>query len=226
MGRRHSSVITSLSPQLDIRHQLNQRRISLPDAVLRNNYTPSPATNTNDCRYVGRKWSGCGATGLGSELGSRMGSEMGSRLGSASSVLGSGGLYPQMRAPGDDLVHELLVKQDQKAACCLGLLLAACTLCWLPFAAVTLVRARCPSCVTHAADAVSLWLLLANSAINPFLYGLLNAQFRNILRQWFYLSKARKYRLRDTYIYMGVQKQPGVDSMKETSNVCLSSKVP
>ena len=175
------------------------------------------------CRYVGRKWSGCGGTSTPLGQG---GLGLGAGLGSSTGLFGSGGVYGSGRPPGEDLVHELLVKQDQKAACCLGLLLAACTLCWLPFAFVALVRANCPLCVSDSALAVCRWLLLANSAVNPFLYGLLNAQFRNILRQWFYLDTARRYRPKDTYIYMGVTKQDGGESVKETSNVCLSVKVP
>ena len=175
------------------------------------------------CRYVGRKWSGCGGTSTPLGQG---GLGLGAGLGSSTGLFGSGGVYGSGRPPGEDLVHELLVKQDQKAACCLGLLLAACTLCWLPFAFVALVRANCPLCVSDSALAVCRWLLLANSAVNPFLYGLLNAQFRNILRQWFYLDTARRYRPKDTYIYMGVTRQDGGESVKETSNVCLSVKVP
>ena len=172
---------------------------------------------------MGRKWSGCGGTSTPLGQG---GLGLGAGLGSSTGLFGSGGVYGSGRPPGEDLVHELLVKQDQKAACCLGLLLAACTLCWLPFAFVALVRANCPLCVSDSALAVCRWLLLANSAVNPFLYGLLNAQFRNILRQWFYLDTARRYRPKDTYIYMGVTRQDGGESVKETSNVCLSVKVP
>jgi hypothetical protein len=98
------------------------------------------------------------------------------------------------------------------------------------------VRAHCPLCVGLLPLAIVRWLLMANSAINPFLYGLFNAQFRNILRQWFYLdsSSRRRYRpTKDAYIYMGVTKAE-VDGAashchnnhKETGNVCLSLKVP
>ncbi|XP_076449506.1 uncharacterized protein LOC143285938 [Babylonia areolata] len=232
MARRHSSALVTLSPLLDVSRSLNQRRVSLPDWALRGDCSPTAGNNSSQCRYVGRKWSGCGGganTPLGQGGLGGLGSSSQGLFGSSSGLFGGGGGGGPHgggvggRPPGEDLVHELLVKQDQKAACCLALLLAACTLCWLPFAFLNLVRANCPRCVTPTALAVCRWLLLANSAINPFLYGLLNAQFRNILRQWFYLDTSRRYRPRDTYIYMGVTRQDGV---KETSNHGISIKVP
>ncbi|KAL8583326.1 hypothetical protein ACOMHN_057612 [Nucella lapillus] len=235
MGRRHSSALMTLSPQLEVGRQLSQRRVSLPDWALRGDCSPTGGNNTSQCRYVGRKWSGCGgsSTSIG-QGGLGMGSSQGLFGGSSSGLYAGGASGGGVRPQGEDLVHELLVKQDQKAACCLALLLAACTLCWLPFAFVTLVRAHCPPCVTPTTLTVCRWLLLANSAINPFLYGLLNAQFRNILRQWFYLDAAsRRYRPRDTYIYMGVTRQDGggmehaLGGRKEVgNNVGISIKVP
>ncbi|XP_067651915.1 tyramine receptor Ser-2-like [Haliotis asinina] len=115
-----------------------------------------------------------------------------------------------IRKQSDDLVRDLLVKQDKKAACSLGMLVLVFTLCWTPYMVSSVVYAKCDTCLASWVRTVAFWVLMANSAINPFLYGLLNAEFRKVLRQWFFCPKTRKYRLKEALLYWNLQQ--GMDS--------------
>lgn len=97
----------------------------------------------------------------------------------------------------DDLVKDLLEKQDKKAACFLGSLQSVLFLCWTPLTVVSLFNAATQSrLLPHWVDSVSLWVLLGNSAINPFLYGLLNAEFNKVVKGWFKIKGSKRGRLK------------------------------
>ncbi|CAL1537136.1 unnamed protein product, partial [Lymnaea stagnalis] len=80
------------------------------------------------------------------------------------------------RATIGDLAKNLLDKQDSKAAWFLSLLLATSMTCWTPWTVFSL----CYQFVDLPGwlNDLALWTLLANSTANPFLYGLLNKDFR------------------------------------------------
>ena len=84
----------------------------------------------------------------------------------------------------EELAKDLLVRQDRKAACWLGLLVVVFLACWLPHTILRVIRALntwdIPSWLMDAAT----WIQLANSSINPMLYGLFNKEIREAFKQW------------------------------------------
>ncbi|PVD35114.1 hypothetical protein C0Q70_06395 [Pomacea canaliculata] len=110
----------------------------------------------------------------------------------------SDSLLPTSRRQSrDDLARDLLLKQDKKAACFLGMLQAVLFVCWTPVTVVTIVNAATESSVVPAwVDSASLWVLLSNSAINPFLYGLLNSEFSKVVKHWFKIKGSKRGRLK------------------------------
>ncbi|KAL8561461.1 hypothetical protein ACOMHN_046917 [Nucella lapillus] len=123
------------------------------------------------------------------------------------------------RKQSDDLVRELLVRQDKKAARLLGLLVTVFTLCWLPHTLLALLRAYHPLAVPGWSRDLVFWVLVTNSAINPFLYGLLNAEFRKILRGWFYFTRSSKFRLKHALLYWSLPPNGDSDGVKEAAPV-------
>ncbi|CAG5117534.1 unnamed protein product [Candidula unifasciata] len=98
------------------------------------------------------------------------------------------------RATIGDLAKNLLEKQDSKAAWFLSLLLATSITCWTPWTIFSLCHqfVVIPSWL----NSLALWVLLANSTANPFLYGLLNKDFRRVVSSWLYLRGSKKKRLK------------------------------
>ena len=69
--------------------------------------------------------------------------------------------------------------------------------CWTPLTVVSIVNAATQSrVVPRWAQAASLWLLLANSALNPFLYGLVNDEFSKVVMRWFKIKGSKRDRLK------------------------------
>ncbi|XP_076470859.1 histamine H3 receptor-like [Babylonia areolata] len=118
------------------------------------------------------------------------------------------------RKQSADLVKELLVRQDKKAARLLGLLVTVFTLCWLPFTVTSVLHARSGSTVPSWLRDLTSWVLVTNSAINPFLYGLLNAEFRKILKDWFYFRRtwSALWRLKHAMLYWSLPPAGNADS--------------
>ncbi|XP_005101965.1 muscarinic acetylcholine receptor M5-like [Aplysia californica] len=104
------------------------------------------------------------------------------------------GTLDNRRATIGDLAKNLLDKQDSKAAWYLSLLLASSMICWTPWSLFSLVSAflQLPTWVNDLA----LWILLGNSTANPFLYGLLNKDFRRVVASWLRLRGSKKKRLK------------------------------
>ncbi|RUS81458.1 hypothetical protein EGW08_010756 [Elysia chlorotica] len=84
----------------------------------------------------------------------------------------------------EELAKDLLVRQDRKAACWLGLLVVVFLACWLPHSILRVI------CALNALDIppwmmeASIWIQLANSTINPMLYGFFNKEIREAFKQW------------------------------------------
>lgn len=56
--------------------------------------------------------------------------------------------------------------------------------CWTPFFVVHITRALCPACAVppQLVSAVT-WLGYVNSALNPLIYTVFNAEFRTVFRK-------------------------------------------
>ena len=69
--------------------------------------------------------------------------------------------------------------------------------CWTPLTVVSIINAATRSrLLPRWAETASLWLLLANSALNPFLYGLFNDEFGKVVMRWFKIKGSKRDRLK------------------------------
>ncbi|XP_038056986.1 histamine H1 receptor-like [Patiria miniata] len=71
--------------------------------------------------------------------------------------------------------------KHRKAAVTLSLLVGIYILCWLPFYIKNTIVAFCDDCINYYILEVTDNLLWCNSTINPFLYALLNMQYRRYI---------------------------------------------
>ncbi|CAG5115165.1 unnamed protein product [Candidula unifasciata] len=119
---------------------------------------------------------------------------------------------------GEELAKNLLVKQDRKAAFWLGLLVAVFLVCWLPHTIVGILQSGKQANVPQWTKDVTFWLLLANSAINPLMYGLFNREIRRAFKQWLCGGSGRKWRARNALLLYGVSLTTAVAVPKRISS--------
>ncbi|XP_026946620.1 D(4) dopamine receptor [Sagmatias obliquidens] len=74
--------------------------------------------------------------------------------------------------------------RERKAMRVLPVVVGAFLLCWTPFFVVHISRALCPTCAVppRLVSAVT-WLGYVNSALNPVIYTVFNAEFRTVFRK-------------------------------------------
>ncbi|GAB1599268.1 histamine H3 receptor-like [Argonauta hians] len=137
---------------------------------------------------------------------------------SGSSSSGSrGGLAP--RRQSDDLVKDMFVKQDKKAACSLGFLVLVFTLCWTPYTVCSILRsADWIWYIPSLAMTISYWILATNSAINPFLYGLCNSDFRKAFRSWCKHRNSKQRRFEEALLYYGIPQNNEPEVIQEQTS--------
>ena len=79
--------------------------------------------------------------------------------------------------------EEQHLKRIQKTARSLAILISCYGITWAPYVLTTVTNSLCGSCVPDSAFEVSYWLMLLNSAINPFIYPIMQEAFRKTFKR-------------------------------------------
>uniref|UniRef100_A0A7E4VYH5 G_PROTEIN_RECEP_F1_2 domain-containing protein n=1 Tax=Panagrellus redivivus TaxID=6233 RepID=A0A7E4VYH5_PANRE len=80
--------------------------------------------------------------------------------------------------------EKISVAKEKRAAKTIAVIIFVFTFCWLPFFCAYLILPFCPSCHLHPkVHQAFVWLGYINSSLNPFLYGILNLEFRRAFRK-------------------------------------------
>ncbi|NXJ55150.1 DRD4 protein, partial [Spizaetus tyrannus] len=98
--------------------------------------------------------------------------------------------YPHLKYPhpGHSRKRAKINGRERKAMRVLPVVVGAFLFCWTPFFVVHITRALCKSCAipTQVTSTVT-WLGYVNSALNPIIYTVFNAEFRNFFRKVLHL---------------------------------------
>jgi hypothetical protein len=113
-----------------------------------------------------------------------------SGLENSSSTVGSVGLAVAAAATAQALagsgslsrVESSRLRQEQKAARQLGVIIGGFLICWLPYIGVYITTAQC-NCISSSVHTLAIWLGYFNSTLNPFLYALCNDSFKQAFRK-------------------------------------------
>ncbi|XP_055678996.1 dopamine receptor 1 [Lutzomyia longipalpis] len=72
---------------------------------------------------------------------------------------------------------------DHKAAITVGVIMGVFLICWVPFFCVNIVAAFCKTCIGGQTFKILSWLGYSNSAFNPIIYSIFNAEFREAFKR-------------------------------------------
>lgn len=105
------------------------------------------------------------------------------------------------RKQSDEVVKGFLLRQDKKAVLTVCLLTIMALLCWTPYFVTVIIETVTSIQVSQPIKEIVYWILVSNAAINPFLYGLCNQDFKKVLKTWTSCSKYDQYRIQEALVY-------------------------
>uniref|UniRef100_A0A915AVN5 G-protein coupled receptors family 1 profile domain-containing protein n=1 Tax=Parascaris univalens TaxID=6257 RepID=A0A915AVN5_PARUN len=80
--------------------------------------------------------------------------------------------------------EKISVAKEKRAAKTVAVIIFVFSFCWLPFFCSYVILPFCTSCSLHPkVEQAFVWLGYINSSLNPFLYGILNLEFRRAFRK-------------------------------------------
>uniref|UniRef100_A0A914N9Y3 G-protein coupled receptors family 1 profile domain-containing protein n=1 Tax=Meloidogyne incognita TaxID=6306 RepID=A0A914N9Y3_MELIC len=80
--------------------------------------------------------------------------------------------------------EKISVAKEKRAAKTIAVIIFVFTFCWLPFFCTYVIMPFCSGCYLHPkVHQAFVWLGYINSSLNPFLYGILNLEFRRAFRK-------------------------------------------
>ncbi|KAK0396320.1 hypothetical protein QR680_001669 [Steinernema hermaphroditum] len=80
--------------------------------------------------------------------------------------------------------EKISVAKEKRAAKTIAVIIFVFSFCWLPFFCAYVILPFCESCSIHPKVAQAFtWLGYINSSLNPFLYGILNLEFRRAFKK-------------------------------------------
>lgn len=99
--------------------------------------------------------------------------------------------YRSIRRPKNQEVKQKLKQMhsspyhvsDHKAAITVGVIMGVFLICWVPFFCVNIVAAFCKTCIGGQTFKILSWLGYSNSAFNPIIYSIFNAEFREAFKR-------------------------------------------
>ena len=115
----------------------------------------------------------------------------------------------------DDVVRDFLIRQDNKALLSLGLLVLMFVICWTPTTLCDILYSLCPGKIPLWMIQLSYWILALNSAVNPFLYGIGNSDFRRVAKSWLFCSQQSQCRLLETILFNQLAQPTDLMALKE-----------
>lgn len=130
--------------------------------------------------------------------------------------------YTRRQSTGEELVRDLMIRQDKKAACSLGLLVLVLTVCWAPLCVCSIVYAYDSSFIPAWALAIAQWFTACNSALNPFLYAIGNAEFRKVIKSWIGCVDTGPFKYHKAFLYHSIQLPTDGETTREPTTPNLS----
>ncbi|EPB67528.1 hypothetical protein ANCCEY_13379 [Ancylostoma ceylanicum] len=80
--------------------------------------------------------------------------------------------------------EKISVAKEKRAAKTIAVIIFVFSFCWLPFFCAYVILPFCETCTLHPkVNQAFTWLGYINSSLNPFLYGILNLEFRRAFKK-------------------------------------------
>ncbi|VDK62759.1 unnamed protein product [Cylicostephanus goldi] len=80
--------------------------------------------------------------------------------------------------------EKISVAKEKRAAKTIAVIIFIFSFCWLPFFCAYVILPFCETCSLHPkVNQAFTWLGYINSSLNPFLYGILNIEFRTAFKK-------------------------------------------